>query len=67
MAIGEFALATASGLTVGVIVAALMRWPRRWFDDPLEINARSLATPFVAYLAVSVVYGSESSPWSSLR
>jgi monovalent cation/hydrogen antiporter len=58
LAVGRFALATVGGLVVGVLVAAVMRWLRRWLDDPLWINALSLATPFAAYVTAEVIHGS---------
>jgi Na+/H+ antiporter len=58
LAVGQFALATVGGLVVGMAVAAVMRWLRHWFDDPLWINALSLATPFAAYVTAEVVHGS---------
>ncbi|GAA1963449.1 Na+/H+ antiporter [Nocardioides panacihumi] len=49
-ALGEFVVAAAGGVAVGLLVAYGVRWARRWCQDPLSLNAVSLATPFVAYL-----------------
>ena len=55
-ALGQFALAAAGGLAVGVVVAYVVRVLRRWRRDPMSLNAVSLATPFVAYLAGEAVH-----------
>lgn len=57
-AAGHFALAAAGGLVIGVLVALLVRWSRRLLPDPVSVNAVSLATPFVAYIAGDAVHGS---------
>lgn len=49
-ALGEFTLAAAGGLVVGMALAMLRRLLRRWTPDVLTANAISLATPFVTYL-----------------
>ena len=49
-ALTKFAVAAAGGVLVGLLVAYAVRWIRRWSQDPLTVNAVSLATPFVAYL-----------------
>jgi CPA1 family monovalent cation:H+ antiporter len=49
-AVGHFLLAAAGGLLVGVAVAFAIRLLRRAINDPLLVNALSLATPFAAYL-----------------
>jgi CPA1 family monovalent cation:H+ antiporter len=49
-AVVQFLVAAAGGVLVGVLVAWAVRWARRWSQDPLVLNAVSLATPFVAYL-----------------
>ena len=49
-AAGEFALAAAGGLLVGIVVALAVRLLRPFTGDPLATNAISLATPFLAYL-----------------
>ncbi|MEU1811532.1 Na+/H+ antiporter [Micromonospora aurantiaca (nom. illeg.)] len=49
-AIGQFVLAAAGGIAVGVVVAWAKRLVRPLTADPLLSNAISLATPFVAYL-----------------
>jgi CPA1 family monovalent cation:H+ antiporter len=49
-AIGQFVLAAAGGVLIGVVVAYAVRWVRRWRTDPLSLTAVSLATPFLAYL-----------------
>jgi CPA1 family monovalent cation:H+ antiporter len=49
-AIGQFVLAAAGGVLVGLGVAYAVRWVRRWRTDPMSLNAVSLATPFAAYL-----------------
>ena len=58
VAAGEFALATVGGLVAGGLVAWVIKGLRRWFDDPLWVNALSLATPFSAYLLAEVIHGS---------
>ena len=58
LALGAFALATVGGLVAGGVVAYALRWLRHWFDDPLWVNALSLATPFTAYLVAEAVHGS---------
>ena len=58
LAVGQFALAAVGGLVVGIVVALVLRWLRHWFDDPLWINALSLATPFAAYITAELVHGS---------
>src|SRR5690348_13253898 len=50
-AVGQFVLAAAGGVVVGWLVALAVRAARRWSNDPMALNAVSLATPFVAYLA----------------
>nr|WP_307851619.1 Na+/H+ antiporter [Micromonospora sp. C41] len=49
-AVGQFVLAAAGGIAVGVVVARAKRLVRPLTADPLLSNAISLATPFVAYL-----------------
>ena len=49
-AAAQFVVAAAGGVLVGFAVAYAVRWIRRWSQDPLVLNAVSLATPFVAYL-----------------
>jgi CPA1 family monovalent cation:H+ antiporter len=49
-AIGQFLLAAAGGVAVGLVVAYAVRWARRWRTDPMALTAISLATPFGAYL-----------------
>jgi CPA1 family monovalent cation:H+ antiporter len=49
-ALGEFVVAAVGGVAVGLLVAYAVRAVRRWQQDPLTLNAVSLATPFVAYL-----------------
>ena len=51
-AAGLFVLEVAGGVVFGVAVAWLVRLSRRFLgDDPLAVNAVSLATPFGAYAA----------------
>ena len=50
MAIGQFLLAAAGGLVVGLVVAMVVRLVRPVTRDPLTANTVSLATPFAAYL-----------------
>ncbi|WP_448626097.1 Na+/H+ antiporter [Geodermatophilus sp. URMC 64] len=50
-ALGQFLLAAAGGIAVGLAVAYAVRWARRLRRDTMTLNAVSLATPFVAYLA----------------
>ena len=54
-AAGQFLLAAAGGLAVGVVIAVSRRLVSRWASDSLTANAVSLATPFVAYLAAEEV------------
>jgi Na+/H+ antiporter len=49
-ALGEFVVAAVGGVAVGALVAYAVRGVRRWQQDPLTLNAVSLATPFLAYL-----------------
>jgi monovalent cation/hydrogen antiporter len=49
-AVGHFLLAAVGGLFAGVAVAFAIRLLRRAINDPLLVNALSLATPFAAYL-----------------
>jgi len=49
-AVGQFVIAAAGGVVVGVTVAYVIRLLRRLRADPLISNAISLATPFAAYL-----------------
>ncbi|MET7398266.1 Na+/H+ antiporter [Dactylosporangium sp. NPDC005572] len=49
-AVGQFLLAAAGGVLIGVLVAYGVRLLRPLTTDPLAANAISLATPFVAYL-----------------
>ncbi|MCU1603911.1 MAG: Na+/H+ antiporter [Modestobacter sp.] len=49
-ALGEFVVAAVGGVAVGTLVAYAVRGVRRWQQDPLTLNAVSLATPFLAYL-----------------
>ena len=49
-AVGHFLLAAAGGLLAGLAVAFAIRLLRRAINDPLLVNALSLATPFAAYL-----------------
>ncbi|GAA2698278.1 Na+/H+ antiporter [Actinoplanes palleronii] len=48
--VGEFVIAAAGGVLVGVGVAYLVRLLRVLRADPLTANAISLVTPFAAYL-----------------
>ncbi|MCW6003386.1 Na+/H+ antiporter [Micromonospora sp. CPCC 205371] len=50
-ALGQFLVAAAGGVAVGVVVAFAVRLLLRPLSgDPLMVNAVSLATPFAAYL-----------------
>lgn len=49
-AVGQFLLVASGGLIVGMVVAFIMGWLRRWVTDALIDNALSLATPFVTFL-----------------
>jgi CPA1 family monovalent cation:H+ antiporter len=49
-ALAQFVVAAAGGVLAGLAVASVVHWLRRWSQDPLILNAVSLATPFVAYL-----------------
>jgi Na+/H+ antiporter len=55
---GQFALAAAGGVAVGLAVAWLARQLYRRLDDPLLETVVSLATPFAAYLAAEQVHAS---------
>jgi CPA1 family monovalent cation:H+ antiporter len=55
-AVAQFLVAAAGGGLVGLVVAWVVRWIRRWSQDPLILNAISLATPFVAYLLGEAVH-----------
>src|SRR3954453_1825646 len=55
-ALGQFALAAAGGVAVGLAVAYGVRWVRRLRRDTMTLNAVSLATPFIAYLLAEHVY-----------
>ncbi|MEV0719230.1 Na+/H+ antiporter [Asanoa sp. NPDC050611] len=55
-AVGQFAMAAAGGVLVGVAVAYLVRFLRKLRDDPLSANAISLATPFGAYLLAEEIH-----------
>jgi CPA1 family monovalent cation:H+ antiporter len=57
-AVGEFVLAAAGGLMVGLFFAFCRRFLRRWTHDVLTANAVSLATPFLTYLAAERVHAS---------
>jgi Na+/H+ antiporter len=49
-AVGQFVIAAAGGVVVGIAVAYAVRLLRRVRADPISANAVSLATPFAAYL-----------------
>jgi CPA1 family monovalent cation:H+ antiporter len=49
-AVGQFVIAAAGGVVVGIAVAYAIRLLRRVRSDPISANAVSLATPFAAYL-----------------
>jgi Na+/H+ antiporter len=49
-AVGQFVIAAAGGVLVGVAIAYLVRLLRRVRADPINSNAISLAVPFAAYL-----------------
>jgi len=49
-AVGEFLLAAIGGVVAGVLVAYVVRFLRKFREDPLSANAISLITPFAAYL-----------------
>jgi CPA1 family monovalent cation:H+ antiporter len=57
-AVGEFLLAAVGGLVVGLVIANCRRLLRRWTPDVLTVNAISLATPFLTYLAAEKVHAS---------
>jgi monovalent cation/hydrogen antiporter len=50
LAAGDFLLAAAGGLAIGVAFGYLLRLARPLLRDPLRATAVSLATPFAAYL-----------------
>jgi monovalent cation/hydrogen antiporter len=49
-AVGQFVIAAAGGVLVGVAIAYFVRLLRRVRADPINSNAISLAIPFAAYL-----------------
>jgi monovalent cation/hydrogen antiporter len=49
-AVGQFVIAAAGGVIVGIGVAYAVRLLRRIRADPISANAVALATPFAAYL-----------------
>jgi monovalent cation/hydrogen antiporter len=49
-------IAAAGGVAVGVAVAWLIAELRRHFEDPLQDNALSLATPFLVYVLAEEVH-----------
>jgi Na+/H+ antiporter len=49
-AVGQFVIAAAGGVLVGVAIAYFVRLLRRVRADPINSNAISLAVPFAAYL-----------------
>ncbi len=55
-AVLQFVVAAAGGVLVGLAIAYAVGWTRRWSQDPLILNAVSLATPFVAYLVGEEVH-----------
>jgi Na+/H+ antiporter len=54
----SFAVATAGGLGVGIVVALAVATVRRRLDDPLLDNTLSLLTPFLAYVPAEWIHGS---------
>jgi NhaP-type Na+/H+ or K+/H+ antiporter len=48
--VGRFVVTAVGGVAAGLVVAGVVRVIRRWRQDPLSLNAVSLATPFAAYL-----------------
>lgn len=50
-AVGDFVLAAAGGVAVGAAIALLLASIRSLREDALLVNAVSLGTPFVCYLA----------------
>ncbi|GAA4456014.1 Na+/H+ antiporter [Phytohabitans houttuyneae] len=56
-ALGQFVLAAAGGVAVGMLVAFVVRLLSRPLSgDPLMANAVSLATPFAAYLLAERIH-----------
>lgn len=55
-AIGDFLLAAAGGIAVGIVTALVVGLVRPVIADPLSSNAVSLATPFAAYLLGEAVH-----------
>ncbi|OLF10682.1 Na+/H+ antiporter [Actinophytocola xinjiangensis] len=55
-AVGQFLLVAAGGLAVGMVVALLMTWLRRFITDSLIDNALSLATPFATFLVAEELH-----------
>jgi monovalent cation/hydrogen antiporter len=55
-AAGEFLLAAAGGVAIGLVVAWVVGIPQRLALDPLTANAISLGTPFAAYLFAESVH-----------
>ena len=54
----NFLIATVGGLAVGVAIALILRFSRRFFHESLMVNSLSLVTPFAAYLAAEEIHGS---------
>ena len=54
-AVGQFVIAAAGGVLVGMVIAYLVRLLYRVRADPINANAISLAAPFAAYLLAEEV------------
>lgn len=56
--VGQFAMAAAIGLFVGVVVGAGISYARNALSNSLSITTLSLITPFLAYLIGDQLHGS---------
>jgi monovalent cation/hydrogen antiporter len=54
----NFFIATIGGIAVGIAIALILRFSRRFFHESLMVNSLSLVTPFAAYLAAESIHGS---------
>jgi CPA1 family monovalent cation:H+ antiporter len=54
----RFVLSVLGGLAAGLAIAAIVRFLRRYLDDPLLENAVSIATPFGAYALAEEIHTS---------
>jgi monovalent cation/hydrogen antiporter len=57
-AIGIFLLEALGGLAVGVSIALVVRYGRRFISDPLVENGLSLGVPFACYIGAEAIHSS---------